>query len=84
MRENNGACEREFCVNACTRLTLNAWELRTLIIYCEEFMKSQFVLPEGGPLEELLFRGGGSTDRKVMVTAEMPGGIENVTVDQVD
>ena len=47
-------------------------------------MESQFVLPEGGPLEELLFRGGGSTDRKVMVTAEMPGGIENVTVDQVD
>ena len=33
-------------------------------------MESQFVLPEGGPLEELLFRAGGSADRKVMITAD--------------
>ena len=37
--------------------------------FCEEFMESRFVLPEGGPLEELSFRAGGS-NRKVTVTAD--------------
>ena len=37
-----------------------------------EFLKSRFVLPEGGPLEELSFRAGGS-NRKVLVTADTRG-----------
>ena len=36
--------------------------------FCEESMESLFVLPEGGPLEELLFRTEGS-NRNVTVTA---------------
>ena len=40
--------------------------------FCEEFLESRFVLPEGGPLEELSFRAGGS-NRKVTVTADTRG-----------
>ena len=37
--------------------------------FCEEFIESRFVLPEGGPLQELSFCAGGS-NRKVTVTAD--------------
>ena len=36
---------------------------------CEEFVESQFVLPEGGPLEEVSFCTGGS-NRIFMVTTD--------------
>ena len=45
-------------------------------------MKSQFVLPKGGPLEELLFRVKVLTE--MLQWLQTPGGMENVMVSQVD